>query len=415
MMSKRLKFGSMLFTTKNKQPNTSTMKLLSNLFTLDSTILDPRITLSLFTAANSLIQGAELSLTSMGRSAGSLDNKIEKHSIKRTDRLLGNPRLHSARHLYYQRIAQLFTVTKQPLIHIDWSTVYNYNFVMLRAAISIQGRAITIYEEVHPEKKHMNQDVQTEFIAKLKSILPSNTQPIICTDAGFKVPWFKAIEAQGWYWLARTRGMVKCRLDGENDWSFTHKYHKKATGKPTELNGLQLSKAQKYACRGVLFRGVNKKRHNYNRQGITTKCNNNKAHAKSAKEPWFLVSNLPRDSFKPHQLVNLYKRRMSIEESFRDSKNEYYGLGLSRSLSRSTKRLEAILLLAMLVQFYLYCVGKAAETEGYHRNFQANTIKHKRVLSYGFLALRVIQHNRYYLSEEMIIRAMMELIQDSLY
>jgi len=391
------------------------MKLLSDLFTLDSNTLDPRIQKSLFSAASSLIHGSALTLTAMGRNVARLNRSSEKHAIKRVDRLLGNQTLHQKKDLYYQRIACLFITTNQPLIHIDWSTVYNYNFVMLRAAISIKGRAVTIYEEVHPEIKHTSHQVHESFIANLKAILPQRAQPIICTDAGFKIPWFKAIEAQGWYWLARTRGTVKCQLQGENTWSYVSKCHQLALPIASELKGVKLSKSHNFSCRGVLFKGRNMQRHNVNRKGVTTKCNNNKQHAKSAKEPWFLVSNLPRETFRPNQLVNLYKRRMAIEESFRDSKNEYYGLGLSRSLSRSEERLQVILLLSMMVQFYLYCLGKAAETQGYHRQFQANTEKKRRVLSYGFLALRILQHKRYILTGAMLASAMEALIKDSVY
>lgn len=391
------------------------MTTLSNLFTCDSISLDPRIQKSLFITANSLINGASLALTSMGRHSASLHQKSEKHAIKRVDRLLGNERLHRNRLSYYQNIARLFATTANPLIHVDWSTVYNYNFVMLRAAISIKGRAVTIYEEVHPELKHGNHQVHLSFIANLKKVLPEGVMPIICTDAGFKIPWFKAIESHQWFWLARTRGTVKCQLQGQTSWEYVSNCHRFALAIPSELKGVALSKSHQFTCRGVLFKGKSMQRHKLNRQGITTKCNTNKKHAKSAKEPWFLVSNLPREAFKANQLVNMYKRRMAIEESFRDCKNEYYGLGLSRSLSRSVERLQVILLLSMMVQFYLYCVGKAAETAGYHRQFQANTVKTKRVLSYGYLALRIIQYKRYQLSDKMIISAMETLILDSLY
>lgn len=391
------------------------MPTLSDLFSFDSNTLDPRIKKSLFTAADSLINGAALTLTSMGRHSASLLGKSEKHAIKRIDRLLGSQPLHQNRSSFYQVIARLFITTPHPLIHVDWSTVYNYNFVMLRAAISIGGRAVTIYEEVHPEIKHTNHQVHLSFIANLKKVLPAGVQPIICTDAGFKIPWFKAIEAQHWFWLARTRGTVKCQLKGEHSWNYVSQCHGLALPIASELKGVTLSKSHQFVCRGVLFKGRNMNRHKLNRKGVTTKCKTNIKSSKSAKEPWFLVSNLPKETFKPQQLVNMYKRRMSIEESFRDCKNEYYGLGLSRSLSRSVERLQVILLLSMMVQFYLYCVGKAAEVAGYHRQFQANTVKVKRVLSYGYLALRILQHKRYHLSDKMIISAMEALIEDSLY
>jgi len=391
------------------------MTLLSNIFAQKPIQLDLRIYRSLFDAVHSITHGdSVLSLTSMGRESALFSNCKEKHSIKRVDRLLGNLRLHQSRPQFYQAILSMFCHNSNPLIHVDWSTVYNYDFVMLRAAISIDKRAITVYEEVHPEHKMGNHQVHKNFLKNLATLLPEGIIPIICTDAGFKVPWFKEVESFGWYWLARTRGTVKCQIENKADWLYVNEYHVLATGKATELADLRLSKSQKHACRGVLIKKKNKGRHNHNRQGQTTLCNSNKQHAKSAREPWFLISNLP-GQYKPHELVNMYRRRMSIEESFRDCKNEYYGLGLSRSKSRCVERLQAILLIALLAQIYLYCVGKAAENKRYHWDFQANTVRARRVLSYAFLALRIIKYQRYTISDKEIHSALNELIQEALW
>lgn len=389
------------------------MNLLSDLFHLNSTELDPRISTALFTAVKSVKHGSELSLTAIGREMGRLNGSSEKHSIKRVDRLLGNTRLHAVRWRFYQQMASYFVVSNRPLIHVDWSSVYNYNFVMLRAAISIKGRAVTIYEEVFPQAKHTNHTVHRHFLATLKKILPPGCQPIICTDAGFKVPWFKEIESYNWHWLARVRGDTKCLLVGKTQWEYVHYHHKNAKRVAKELPEMLLSKSHKHRCRGVLYKGQTKQRHNLNREGRVTKCFNNKKFAKSAKEPWFLVSNLPAGEFRPHQLVNFYRRRMSIEESFRDCKNEYYGLGLRRSRTRNIERLEVILLIAMLALFALYMIGKAAEIQGYHRQFQANTIKTRRVLSYSFLAMRILQYPKFEFTEEQLLNSFLTLIKES--
>jgi hypothetical protein len=391
------------------------MKVLSDLFTLDSTTLDPRISTSLLTCVNSVAHGSELSLTAIGRNTGELHSRSEKHAIKRVDRLLKNTKLHDVRCKYYQMIASYFAGIKHPLIHIDWSTVYNYNFVMLRAAVSVDGRAITIYEEVYAEEMHCSPIAHKTFISNLAKILPAHAVPIICTDAGFKIPWFKLIESYNWYWLARTRGEVKCLLEGDINWLAVHKHHHKATNKASELPQVILSMSHEHPCRGVLFKGKNMQRKNLNRKGVVTKDRSNMKHAKSANEPWFLVSNLPKEQYFPHQLVNLYRRRMGIEESFRDCKNEYYGMGLRRSRSRNSERLQIILLIAMLALFYLLMLGRAAETEGFQRHFQANTTKRKRVLSYAFLGRRIIHHKEYDVSEELLISAFSALIEESFY
>lgn len=391
------------------------MKLLSDLFTPSSSILDTRISKSLIDMTTAVINGSPLMLTAMGRKSGALASGIEKHSIKRADRLLGNKKLQGKRTYFYQNIASFFVTISNPLIHVDWSTYYNYNFLILRASISVSGREITIYEEVHPEEKQNNDLVHRNFLKNLKSILPTKTTPIICTDAGYKVPWFKAVEDHGWYYLARSRGEVYCKLASGGEWNKTHSYHEQATGKATELPNILLSKTHSHTCRAVLFKGEDMQRKKKNRKGKTTLDSTNIKHSKSAKEPWFIVSNLPVEKFKAMHFVNLYKRRMGIEEGFRDCNNEYYGMGLRISRSKCQERLQIILLIAMLALFYLITLGKSAEMKGYHFYFQANTVKDKRFLSYTYLGRRVMQNARYQLDDESLICAFIELIEETKY
>ena len=51
-------------------------------------------------------------------------------------------------------------------------------------------------------------------------------------------------------------------------------------------------------------------------------------HSKREKEPWFIISSLPTDAYTPQQIITLYKKRMQIEEAFRDFKNTRNGFSL---------------------------------------------------------------------------------------
>ena len=53
-------------------------------------------------------------------------------------------------------------------------------------------------------------------------------------------------------------------------------------------------------------------------------------------------------------------------------------------------RLTLQLLLGFLASFMLWLIGLCLEEKGMHRDFQANSIKHKRVLSLIFLALEEV-------------------------
>lgn len=393
------------------------MKVFSNFFPEKSIDIDPRITRSLFSAVESVANGAPLSLTGIGRKSGSHFRQKERYSIKRVDRLLGNETLHARRNEYYKVIIDLFLGSLCPVIHVDWSSVYDNNFFVVRASIAIDGRAITLYEEIYPAAEHTSMKAHQNFFRNLSKLLPQNCKPIICTDAGFRVTWFKLVNQYNWFWVGRVRGIMHCKLDGEKEFESVKSHYSWASAKPFELSKCTLSKTNQLHCRAILYKGPKKGRKNTNNKGVVTKDNTNKKQASAANEPWFLVSNLPTEEFPAHRIVNIYKLRMRIEETFRDNKNEYYGLGLKRSKTKQINRLNSILLIAMLAQIALYIIGKAAEQKGYHREFQANSEKSRRVLSYGFLALRILEHgiDKYPLSASELELALKELIKETYY
>jgi hypothetical protein len=74
-----------------------------------------------------------------------------RHRIKRCDRLLGNSKLEAERHLVYAAMTRhIMCGIAQPLIIVDWSDLRaDRSQQLLRAALMVQGRTLTLYEEVH--------------------------------------------------------------------------------------------------------------------------------------------------------------------------------------------------------------------------------------------------------------------------
>ena len=93
---------------------------------------------------------------------------------------------------------------------------------------------------------------------------------------------------------------------------------------------------------------------------------------------------------------------MQIEESFRDQKSQTYGLGSEAHRTYKRERLEVLLLLAALANWLHYMIGLAAELAGKHLQFQANSIKHRRVLSFNYLGMRLSKAAQLGLTEEEI-------------
>ena len=90
------------------------------------------------------------------------------------------------------------------VIVVDWSDLKaDQSLHLLRAALPLGGRALTLYEEVHPQSKLNNQLIHIRFLRALSERLPPGAQPIIVADAGFKVPFYRAVERRGWRWVGR--------------------------------------------------------------------------------------------------------------------------------------------------------------------------------------------------------------------
>ncbi len=71
------------------------------------------------------------------------------------DRLLSNPSLYQERFSIYSAITEtIVTNVSEPIITIDWSPLCaDQSFQLLRAAIPVGGRSLTLYEEIHPRSK----------------------------------------------------------------------------------------------------------------------------------------------------------------------------------------------------------------------------------------------------------------------
>jgi len=103
---------------------------------------------------------------------------------------------------------------------------------------------------------------------------------------------------------------------------------------------------------------------------------------------------------------------MQIEESFRDVKT---GLKMYNSGTRIAIRLSVLLLIACLSQFMLYLLSLAVKSADKHRQYQANSIKHRNVLSNQFIGLRAYRDKKLKLLKSHwrdAIKSLLGLIRD---
>ena len=161
---------------------------------------------TLLDAVAATVCGPRLTLTDIGRRFGG--EATLRNRIKRADRLLGNRHLQGQARMIYTALAQtLLRRVTEPLIVIDWSDLKaDQSLHLLRASLPVGGRSLTLYEEVHPQGKLGNRQVQHRFLQRLAQLLPAAAEPIIVADSGFKVPFFREVERLGWRWVGRVRG-----------------------------------------------------------------------------------------------------------------------------------------------------------------------------------------------------------------
>ena len=190
---------------------------------------------ALVKVVDGLLLGAKATLAELGR--GLRNDVLEKHNIKCADRLLGNRHLWAERLSVYQALASwLLSSTQRPWIIVDWSDIEaGRGHLVLKAVVPLGGRGLTVYEEVHTLKRYNAPKTHRKFLENLARVLPEGCCPIIVSDAGFRGPWFKAVEALGWDWIGRVRNVVQYCPEDTDTWKATTSLYRTATVTPRYL------------------------------------------------------------------------------------------------------------------------------------------------------------------------------------
>jgi hypothetical protein len=307
--------------------------------------------------------------------------------LKRLDRLLSNPHLQREQFALYAHMARWLVRGAQPVIVVDWSTLKeDESWHLLRAAVAVGGRTLTVYEEVHCQRKQQSPRVHRLFLKRLKQLLPPDSRPLIVTDAGFRCPWFRQVEALGWHWIGRVRNQVCVKLAASPDWQLTQSLL--GAGKKLRVFGpVQLVRQQPFACQLLRYRQSRQGRKHRTARGGISHGKTSREAARSMREPWLLAYSNSLKEFSPEHLVSRYRKRMQIELSFRDLKSERYGCAFRHSLTRKAPRLAMLLLLHALASFLAWLHGLTGQS--LHCAIRDRTRRaHYSIVRIGWEALR---------------------------
>jgi hypothetical protein len=227
---------------------------------------------------------------------------------------------------------------------------------------------LTLLDMVFSGKEQGSPKAEKQFLQRLHALIPADVCPILVTDAGFRTPWFRAVEAQGWHWLGRLRGRTRVKPVGVEDhaeqWVDCRQLHVLASQAAHELPLMQVNRSDPITCRLVVYAKLPRGRKHRTRQGDVARNSYSRKAAAREREPWLIVASPSLSNAGAKQLVNLYARRMQIESSFRDLKSHRYGQGFEDSLTRSGTRLQILLLVGTLAAFASWLAGLGCEATG---------------------------------------------------
>lgn len=318
---------------------------------------------SLMQAVDALLIGRRLTLMDMARAWPGAERV--RAPLKALDRLLSNPHLYVERESLYANMARWLLRGAHPVIVVDWSDLKaDKSWCLLRAAVPVGGRTLTILDMVFTGKQQGSPAAEKLFLERLKTLVPAGMRPILITDAGFRNPWFRAVEAIGWYWVGRVRGttlFTRPRMTGKADaWLPCRQLYVLATPTPNDVGVVELARDCSLKARLVLYRKVPKGRKHHTRLGAVARSRASRKAAAREREPWLIVAS-PQLTISPKQMVKLYARRMQIELAFRDLKSHRYGQAFEDSLTRKDHRIEILLLLSTMAAFASWVAGMVAD------------------------------------------------------
>lgn len=324
---------------------------------------------ALLKATEALLAGRRLTLMDVARSWPGAEHV--RAPLKAFDRLLSNRHLHAERSSLHAAMAAWLLRQPQPVIVVDWCDLkVDRSQHLLRAAVAVGGRTLTLLDAVFPDGMQGSPVAEKQFLRQLAALIPAGCTPILVTDAGFRAPWFRQVEAMGWHWLGRLRHRTLVKPETQTpskDWVPCKALYALALAAPRDLGRMHIVRNAPMVARTVLHARRPRHRTSSTRHGQRRRSKRSLQSAAREREPWLLVASPALEALTPRQLIGLYARRMQIELAFRDLRSHRYGQGFEDSLTRKGSRIEILLLIQTLAAFASWLVGMACEREGIDR------------------------------------------------
>ncbi len=327
-------------------------KLVSTIFSED---LHAKRVASLAGAAVGVLEGAALGIHAIGNALAMAEGLKGKHAVKQVDRLLSNAGI-QVWELFSNWVPYIVGDRSEVVTALDWTDFdADDQSTIALSMITSHGRATPLLWKtvMKSELKGWRNEHEDVLLERFRQVLPAGVKVTVLADRGFgDQALYELLKDQlGLDFVVRFRGIIKVTsAEGvtkpAKDWV-------PKNGRPLRLRGAKVTKAGRELGAVVCVK------------------------AKGMKDAWHLATS--HGDRPGAEIVELYGKRFTIEETFRDQKNLRFGMGLSDTRIADPDRRDRMLLISAIAISLLTLLGAAGEAIGHDKWLKANTVKKRTV------------------------------------
>jgi hypothetical protein len=300
-----------------------------------------------------VIHAAALSIHAIGHGLAQAEGLSSRHAIKQVDRLLSNGGF-DVWSLFAPWAEFVLAQRTEIIVALDWTEFDKDDHATIALyLVTTHGRATPLLWKTHRKSELLdNRNAwEDELLGRFREIVPIGIRITLLADRAFGDQLlYESLADMDIDYVIRFRGCIHVEsapADGgkqkpATDWV-------PANGRPKMLKNARVTHKRTEVPAVVLV------------------------HAPRMKEPWCLAAS--RNDLTSSEVVKLYGRRFTIEETFRDGKDLRFGMGLSSTHIGKTERRDRLLFLGAMAQALLTLLGAASEETGLDRLMKANTVK----------------------------------------
>lgn len=317
--------------------------------------LHSKTVLSLAMATVGVLHSASLGIHTIGRGLALAMLLDSKHTTKQVDRLLSNSNV-SLWRLFPAWVRFVLGARKEAVVVLDWTDFDDDDQTTIALyLVTRHGRATpliwhTVYKSTLKDKRNGYED---EVLECLRDSLPAGVRVTVLADRGFgDQKRYEHLRGLSFDYVIRFRQDISLS-DAVTEPKPAIEWLP-SSGRATVVKNARVT-ADKFEVPAVVL-----------------------VHDKRMNDPWCLATS--RSDLSAREVIRLYGKRFSIEETFRDTKDIHFGMGLKATHIGDSRRRDRLLLLGAVAHALLTLLGAAGERCGLDRKLRTNT-SNKRQLS----------------------------------